>query len=371
MYLNSGCGDDAVSRVRGGLAPEGEVILCLCMRPLPYLCVYVLPAVLLLTVGLNGWWAWATVGVAFGFLPVVDAVVRPTKMQLGDDQLHWGWDMVVNAYAPVQTVVLVYVISYISAEDMPLAAKAGYTVSLGVVTGSCGITVAHELMHRPRVWQQGVAEYLMALVAYPHFCIEHVMGHHRRVATPEDPATARRGQSLWAFVPNAIWGEMRSAWFLEKERVRSLSLPWWADRRLRQPLLVLAIVAIVLWIWGPAGGMIWGVQAAVAVFLLQTIDYIEHYGLVRKRLANGRYERVQPRHSWNSSHRISNWHLINLARHSDHHYLASRPYPCLRHMDDAPQLPAGYPTMALLAIVPPLWRWIMDPRVDAWNKAQG
>jgi alkane 1-monooxygenase len=240
---------------------------------------------------------------------------------------------------------------------------------VGLTTGAGGINVAHELMHRSDRFSKACSEILMTSVTYTHFCVEHIWGHHRRVATPEDPASSRRGEGLILFWPRTLWGGLRSAWGIETERVRSgRGGRGLADRRIRYPLDVLAYYGLAWFVFGELGVAAVAAQSLVAILLLETINYIEHYGLARQRLASGNYERVRPQHSWNASHRVSNWFLFNLQRHSDHHYKASRPYWKLRHYDDVPQLPFSYPTAFLVALLPPLWRSIMDPRVDAWNE---
>jgi alkane 1-monooxygenase len=240
-------------------------------------------------------------------------------------------------------------------------------LSTGITTGTIGITFAHELIHRPGRLELALGEILLATTSYTHFAIEHVYGHHRYVATPRDPATARLGESLFAFIPRCVIGSLASAWRIERERLAKRRRPWWhaSNRMLRYGVTQVALYAAVAIWWGWLAALVLGAQAAIAFSLLETINYIEHYGLERREIAPGRYERVQPWHSWNSSHRLSNWLLINLARHSDHHLVASKRYQVLDHVAIAPQLPAGYAAMFLLAMCPPLWRRVMDPRVRA------
>jgi alkane 1-monooxygenase len=226
-------------------------------------------------------------------------------------------------------------------------------------------------MHRRRPLDRALAEVLMTSVSYAHFCVEHVHGHHRHVATRRDPATSRRGETVFAFVVRSITGGALSAWRLEGERAARANVPAWTlrDRRVRVPLLTVLAYGVVGWAFGAAGAALFLAQGLVAVVLLEMVNYLEHYGLTRRELEPGRYERVGPEHSWNSSHLVSNAYLFNLGRHSDHHALASRPYEMLRHRgeDEAPQLPSGYAAMLMVALVPPLWFRVMDPRVAAWS----
>ncbi|HYD78237.1 MAG TPA: alkane 1-monooxygenase, partial [Paucimonas sp.] len=203
---------------------------------------------------------------------------------------------------------------------------------------------------------------LLATVCYGGFKIEHLYGHHVHVSTPLDASSARRGQSVYAFVPQAVSRNLRNAWRLEAERLRRRGLPAWRNEVLHWSLLSLACAGAAWIAFGPAGLLFFLAQSAVAFCELEIINYVEHYGLARRKTEHG-YERVAPVHSWNSSYRLANWFLLNLARHSDHHAFAARRYQELRHVDDAPQLPGGYGAMVLLALLPPLWFRVIDPRI--------
>jgi alkane 1-monooxygenase len=227
-------------------------------------------------------------------------------------------------------------------------------------------------MHRRGRLERGLAELLMTTTTYTHFCVEHVLGHHKHVATPLDPASSHLGESLYAYLPRTLLGGVRSAWRLEGQRRKNAGLSWWSlkNRQVRYPLvLALVYVGIAIFV-GPIGVVFFAGQSLVAMLLLETINYIEHYGLARRELSPGRYERCLPWHSWNASQRLTNWFLLHLQRHADHHHIASRPYYALRHVDESPQLPFGYATMVLLALLPPLWCRVMDERARAWNARQ-
>lgn len=232
---------------------------------------------------------------------------------------------------------------------------AGLAISVGMFTGYVGIVVAHELIHRPSVAHRAMGWVLMSAALYPHFCVEHILGHHPRFATPDDHATARRGEALYVFIPRSI--------------IRGL----FSGLRFR-PVSVLAAYAVLIGIlfaihrWlGVHALMLMLIQALVAVILLEGINYLEHYGLLRERRPNGQYEPPGPGHSWDTSFYLTNTNIFNLGRHSDHHSHSRRPYYRLRHNDEAPQLPFGYATMFLIALVPPLWFRIMDRRLDEWH----
>jgi alkane 1-monooxygenase len=344
------------------------------LRALPHLAGFALPAALVLGVRLGSGWTFLPVALLLGLLPLIDWIVGLNLVNPGEDEPELSANVWFRAvtwlWVPVHFAMLAWAIDLVAAGSLSLTELAGLTISTGLVAGTVGITFAHELVHRPGAFERGLGETLLASAAYAHFAIEHVYGHHRRVGTPDDPATARPGESLYRFLPRCVAGSVVSAWRFEVERLgRRRRGPWHvSNRMLRYAVTEGALYGAVLWLSGAPGVLFLAAQSVLAFSLLETINYIEHYGLERRELAPGRYERIMPWHSWNSSHRISNWLLINLARHSDHHLVASKRYQVLDHVDQAPQLPAGYGAMFLAALCPPLWRRVMDPRVDAWRR---
>lgn len=341
------------------------------IRVAPYFLVFMLPVMLVLGVERGGLWTAAPLLFTFGLIPLLDAALEQDRENHPDGVARWWFDLPILLWVPAQLLTTLYVVWRLSdgSSDLSALELAASVASLGVINGAGGINVAHELMHRKHwLWRAG-AEMLMTSVSYTHFCIEHVLGHHRTVATPDDPATSRRGETLYRFYLRTVVGGLRSAWVLERERCARKQIRWSSprDRRTRY-MLILATVYIAIGLaFGPLALLLFVVQGVIAFSLLEAINYIEHYGLLRRQLASGKYERVLPQHSWNSAHRVSNWYLFNLARHSDHHYLASREYDRLRHHAEAPQLPTGYAGMVVLALFPPLWFQVMDRRVDAWQ----
>lgn len=337
-------------------------------RVIPFFMVFMLPALLVIGVELGGLWTVVPLIFTFGLIPTLDAALEQDRENQPESVGHQRiFDVPILLWVPVQLATTVYVLHGCAAGELGGLEIAGVIVSLGIINGAGGINIAHELMHRKTRLHRAGAEILMTSVSYTHFCVEHVLGHHRNVATPEDPATSRYGESLYRFYPRSLLGGLRSAWNLEGERCRSRAIPAWSlrNRRLRYPLILAAVYLLVALAFGPLGLAWFVAQGVVGFSLLEGINYIEHYGLARKRLASGKYERVRPEHSWNSAHRVSNYYLFNLARHSDHHYLASREYDRLRHHDSAPQMPTGYAGMLMLALIPPLWFRVMNPRVEA------
>ncbi|NWD46544.1 alkane 1-monooxygenase [Pseudomonas gingeri] len=242
----------------------------------------------------------------------------------------------------------------------------GMAMSTGAATG-IAINIAHELGHKTRPLEQFLAKLALAPTFYGHFFVEHNRGHHVRVATPEDPASSRLGESFWSFLPRSVWFSLRSAWHLERERLHKQGL---ATLHWKNTVLTAWLFSVVLW----SGLILWlgvavipflVIQGIYGFSLLEVVNYVEHYGLLRQKLPNGRYERCSPRHSWNSNRIVTNIFLFQLQRHSDHHAYPTRSYQALRHFDESPQLPYGYASMIVWAYVPFLWRRLMDHRVLA------
>jgi alkane 1-monooxygenase len=243
-------------------------------------------------------------------------------------------------------------------------AKIGLALSVGVL-GGVGINTAHELGHKKDSLERWLSKITLAQTWYGHFYIEHNRGHHVRVATPEDPASARFGETFWEFLPRSVWGSLRSAWQLEARRMRRLGKsPWHIDNDvLNAWLMSLVFWGLLLAHFGPALIPFMLISSVFGFALLESVNYLEHYGLLRQKTENGRYERCAPEHSWNSDHVVTNLFLYHLQRHSDHHANPTRRYQTLRSMHGAPNLPSGYASMIGLTYLPPLWRRVMDHRV--------
>ena len=277
------------------------------------------------------------------------------------------WYRVLTAlYIPLQLAGLVYACHLVVTGDLSWFAELGLALTVGTVAG-IAIATAHELGHKRDKLERRLSKVALAQSCYGHFYVEHNRGHHTRVSTPEDPASSRLGESFWEFLPRTVVGSLRSGWELETSRLERKGLPWWSPRNeiLNAWALSVALFAGLLVAFGPRVLPLLVVQAVFGFSLLEVVNYIEHYGLLRQKVANGRYERCQPTHSWNSNNIASNLALYHLERHSDHHANPTRRYQSLRHFDDSPQLPSGYALMIGVAAIPPLWRRVMDPRVLA------
>jgi len=348
------------------------------IKPTQYLWVFVIPLLLPLSYllgqlsGRPDLSTLLTPAVLYIVVPLLDRMlgVDIRNVQLDDPDYQWtgAYRWLTWLCLPVQCLTLFWGL-YILFVIQPFGSFGAvvWTIAIGEIGGILAINVAHELIHKRQRIDQIIGGLLLATVSYAGFKVEHVRGHHVWVATPKDPSTARFNQSLYQFVPRAIALNTVNAWRLEAARLKNLGLSsWhWRNELIWFNLLSLLLLLVCAAVGGWLGVLFFGVQSLTAVVGLEVINYVEHYGLERQQIQRDRYERPTPAHSWNASQRVTNALLFQLGRHSDHHANATRPYPQLQHHSEAPQLPAGYPTMYLLALVPPLWRRVMNPRVTA------
>jgi alkane 1-monooxygenase len=325
----------------------------------------------------GGWTVFLLPLFTYALFDILDLVVGLNTDSIDpdtqDQHLFW-YRLITLIWFPIQFVLVFGMIWYVTRTDHLQAWEVIVLFfGLGVISGGVGIVYAHELMHQKSRVERWLGDLLLAQVLYSHFRSEHLRVHHIHVGTPRDPVTARYNEGFHRFLFRVLRTSPPSAWKAEKSllarkglTMTSLQNPFWRYAALQSGMLILA-TALGGWV----GLALFVGQAIVAIWQLELINYIEHYGLTRRHLGEGRYEHVLPRHSWNAAHRMSNWFLINLQRHSDHHYKPDRRFPLLQTYPeaDAPQLPHGYPLMGAIAMVPPLWRRVMNPRVRAWRKA--
>lgn len=316
-------------------------------------------------------WLWALPLVMYTLIPLLDWALgedrsNPPESLVPALEADRWYLVVLLLFVPLQFGMTVHGAWLAVHGDLGMAGFIGLVLTVGGING-VAINTAHELGHKHAAWERWLSRLVLAPVAYGHFFVEHNRGHHRRVATPEDPASARLGESFWAFLPRTVIGSLRSAWHLERQRLAGRGHgPWhWRNECLQAWAMTVVLYAgLVAWLgWVALPFLL--VQAAYGAQLLEVVNYIEHYGLLRQKGSDGRYERCAPEHSWNSNHRMSNLFLYHLQRHSDHHAHPARRYQALRHFEQAPQLPSGYAGLLLVAYVPPLWYRLMDPRVKA------
>ena len=305
----------------------------------------------------------------FGIFPVLDVLVGMDAENPPDSIIKWleqdrYYRWCTYVFIPVQYAGLLFACWMWAHGGLSAVEKIGLALTMSMVSG-IAINTAHELGHKRASVERWLSKVALAQSGYGHFFIEHNRGHHVRVATPEDPASARMGESFWAFLPRTVLGSVRSSWELERERLgRSGRSPWTPSNDIlnawAMTLLLYAGLAVA---FGPVVLPYLLIGAVVGSSLLEVVNYLEHYGLLRRRREDGRYERTCPEHSWNSNNVASNVLLYHLQRHSDHHANPTRRYQTLRDFEESPVLPTGYAGMIVLALVPPVWRRVMDGRL--------
>ncbi|MFL5873547.1 MAG: alkane 1-monooxygenase [Solirubrobacterales bacterium] len=325
------------------------------------------------------WFYWSVSGVgAFWFtgpvlvfvlFPLLDMVIGHDSTNPPDSVLkfleqdrYYRWCTYV--FIPIQYGGLIFACWMWGSGDLNLVESLGLALTMGVV-GGIAINTAHELGHKRASSEKWLSRVALAQTGYGHFFIEHNRGHHVKVATPEDPASSRLGESFWAFLPRTVVGSLRSAWGIEVARLDRLEERHFSRHNdvLTAWAMTVVLFGALAFVFGPIVLPFLVLQAVIGFSLLEVVNYLEHYGLLRQKREDGRYERCLPEHSWNSNNVASNVLLYHLQRHSDHHANPTRRYQALRHVNEAPQLPTGYAGMIVLAWFPPLWRRVMDPRL--------
>lgn len=345
------------------------------MKDLKYLLAYI-PAILA-AVGLyyQGLWSYAVFIYAFGMIPILDQITPVSTANFSKDEKKerlkvklFDWLLYLNI--PMLYGLLIYFFYQVSMGTLETYELVGIMLGFGTLIASMGINVGHELGHRMTKHERLMSKILLLPALYMHFFIEHNRGHHKNVATPLDPASADKGEVLYAFWFKSLVGGYRNAWKLEAERLSAANLPVmsWANEMIRFQVIQIAYLVAVGFFFGwmvvPLAIMV-GLGGALQ---LETVNYIEHYGLRRKKLESGKYERVLPTHSWNANYELGRIMLYELTRHSDHHYMASKKYQVLDHHDESPELPMGYPASMMMAMVPPLWFNVMDKKLAAYQE---
>lgn len=316
--------------------------------------------------GISWWYGPILIFVIFPFIDTaagLDGSNPPDSLLEALEQDKY-YRRVTYMFLPIQYASLLWASWMFTSDELTTVDKIGLAFTVAMV-GGIAIAVAHELGHKKPKLERWLAKIALAQTFYGHFFIEHNRGHHVRVSTPEDPASARMGESFWAFLPRTVFGSLRSAWELESARFERLGKSKWS---LKNDLINAWLMSVVLYgaliaAFGVGIAPYLAIQIVVGFCMLEVVNYLEHYGLLRQKQDDGRYERCVPEHSWNSNNQWSNVFLYHLQRHSDHHANPTRRYQALLHVDEAPQLPSGYATMMVLAMIPPVWNKIMDRRL--------
>lgn len=314
-------------------------------------------------IGLPLLWAWV-------FIPVAELFIKPkaANMNAAEEELakkDKTYDFLLYIIVLLQYGLLYKFLSSMATDELTPLEIAGRIWVMGLLCGTFGINVGHELGHRVNRFEQTLAKALLLTSLYMHFFTEHNKGHHKRVATPEDPSSARYGEVVYLFYFRTIIFSYLSAWHIANDEMRKKGKSIFSleNEMVQFQLLQILFVAGIYFFFGGLITLYFLAAAGIGILLLETVNYIEHYGLQRKSTGDGKYERTLPSHSWNSDHIIGRLMLFELSRHSDHHYMASRKYQLLRHHDNSPQMPTGYPGMMLLSLVPPVWFYIMNNKI--------
>lgn len=344
-------------------------------KDLKYLLAYIVPAIVLHALYYRGIWSYNGVTVAFIAIPILEAFFpgNTDNLEQEEEQTQKSkmlFNILLYLNVPMLVGITYWYFHTIANVALETYEIIGLTVTVGIYIGGVGINVAHELGHRTEALPRFLSKILLVPNLYLHFAIEHNHGHHVHIATPKDPATSRFNENIYTFYLRSVVGGYLSAWKLEARRLRQQdqAVVGIHNQMIQFQVVQVGYLASVVAIFGLAMLPFAIITAILGFLMLETVNYIEHYGLQRRQLESGRYEPVQPWHSWNCNHDIGRILLYELTRHSDHHYKASRKYQVLRHFEKAPLLPWGYPTSMLIALFPPLWFYLMNPKVAEFNQ---
>jgi alkane 1-monooxygenase len=335
-----------------------------------YIWAYSIPVVGLLGIYIGGGFTFAAVVFAFVVIPILELLLPTNTNNYADEEIQsrlskkiYDWMLYLNV--PIVYSSIIYSLMIVSKQNISTIEIAGMTLSFGVILGSNGINVAHELGHRTNFFEKILGKMLLIPSHYTHFFIEHNHGHHLHVSTPNDPSTAKYNQNLYAFWWQTVTGTYTKAWAIQQNLNKVNQTKWYDSKNdmLWFSIIQVLYLVTIYFTFGGKATLFATLAGVVGFLLLETINYIEHYGLRRNQLASGRFERVSEKHSWNSNHVLGRIILYELTRHSDHHYKSQKKYQVLEYHDVSPQMPFGYPTSMVMSFFPPLWFWVMNKRV--------
>ena len=346
------------------------------INALKYFAILTAPAIGYISLTYNGIWAWALVIYVYGIIPAIE-LVSPTSevnMTVAEEEVAKQdkfYDWLLYMIVPIHFCLLFYYLFVITQGGLSFLDIVGKTAAMGIANTTFGINVGHELGHRAKKSERIMAKLLLLSTSYMHFFIEHNRGHHKNVSTDEDPASSRLNEPLYSFWIRSVRDGYKSAWELENGRLdrNNIAILSWDNEMIRFTVIQIAFSLFIWMVFGFTGMLYFWMASIIGFLLLETVNYIEHYGLRREKTDRGTYSKVEPIHSWNSNHAIGRIMLFELTRHSDHHYKASRKYQVLRHFDESPQMPFGYPAMMLLAFIPPVFFSLMNKQIEKY-KAQ-
>ncbi len=335
-----------------------------------YLSPFIIYLLAFISFQSKGWLIALPLIYAWMMIPLLELFIKPDPKNMNETEEALAkadktYDFILYLVVPLQFLSLFLFLRSMQTDTLNSYEIAGRLLVMGLLCGVFGINAGHELGHRVNKFEQRLAKALLLSSLYMHFFIEHNKGHHKRVATPEDPSSARLGEWVYAFYFRSIVFSYISAWHIANKELRKKGLPVISlqNEMIQFHVIQFALIGLIFYFFGWLVCIYFIASAGTGILLLETVNYIEHYGLQRKQTMDGNYERALPIHSWNSNHIIGRLMLFELSRHSDHHYLASRKYQLLRHFDDSPQMPTGYPGMMMLALIPPAWLYVMNRKI--------
>lgn len=352
------------------------------LRKIGYFSAFIIPTLTIISFYFGGIANLSTLIFVYLLIPAIDSITgrdfsnvpKASVSQVAND---FYYRFITYCWTYFQLAFIIWAAFVFTTYSLTLFEQITFIIAVSLSTGGIGITVAHELGHKKTSLERFYSKFLLMTVSYMHFYIEHNKGHHVRVSTPEDPATSRQGENFYAFWWRSVTQGYKSAWEIENKRLERKGISKFS---LQNNMIWFTLLPFIFsgalsagfslylgyFAWQPI--VFFFAQSFFAFSLLEAVNYVEHYGLTRKKTDEDKYERVAPHHSWNASQIVSNFFLFQLQRHSDHHFNAIKRYQVLNHYDEAPQLPAGYPTMILMAHIPPLWFKVMNPKLKKWNE---
>ncbi len=341
------------------------------MRSLKFLTVFLLPLCVYFSFTMRGWITYLPLLFSFVLIPLIEFLFKPTTGNFSKEQEKKEKENKIYTYIlyltiPIQLYFLFLFFDVLQESQLATYELIGRLISMGLLSGTIGINVGHELGHRNNRIDELLGEILLLSAINTHFLPYHNAGHHLNVATPKDAATARKNEAIYTFWIRSHFTSYQQAWQLENKRLVLSGRSWfhYQNRMIIYTLLNIIVFTSIFYFYEPFILGYFIIASVIGILLLESVNYIEHYGLLRKQRESGRYEKVKRTHSWNSDHLVGKLMLFNLSRHSDHHYNGSKHYQLLKSLPESPNMPTGYPGMVILALIPPLWFSVMNKKIQ-------
>lgn len=341
------------------------------MKALKYFSIFIVPVVIYISFSSDGWLTFTAPIVFYGLVPLLEFFIKPNKVNFTRDEEKIEkenklYTYLLYATIPIQIIFLGYFLNTINDPNLTTLEISGKIFSMGILSTIIGINVGHELGHRNNKLDEFLGGILLLSTLNTHFLPYHNGGHHYNVATPNDAATARKGEILYLFWFRSHFQSYFQAWKIENNKMITEGQNWfhYKNKMIIYTICNIILLSSIFYFFGQFVLFAFILASIISITQLETVNYIEHYGLLRKKNKHGRYEKVKRNHSWNSDHQVGQVLLFNLSRHSDHHYNGSKHYQLLKTLPESPQMPTGYPGMMLLSFFPPLWFKVMNKKIQ-------